>query len=519
MRSPLAERLGTELPQIVYEPPDVASRETANDTIELANRYEICDGGRLSPSQELRLLNGMALRSDGVWAAKRVGDFGGRQGAGKSQTVIGRILGGMFLVGETLQIYTAHEFPTANEIFLRIGAIFEAWDDLSRLVLHERKAHGDQGYELKGPPGSEITGKRRLLFKTRTGGSIRGFAKADLLVYDEAQHLKREHIAGSGPAKLANPYSQSWWSGSGGLEISEPAWEMRLQAITGKNAGRLSYTEHTAETWEITPDGKVVFAAPDPEDRDGWYRANCGLGRWVSEEDMADLALELGELFPRECLCIWTPLPSSVELPPKLDQERWNDTAVTTHHDVTPGDCTLAYDVHQGWTTISIQTGSLASSWGAVVDHFKGTARLPERMAYFAAKYKPTAIGLDKGNGESFGELGAIVEHFEAEDLSTDAIKPVTPEAYKAACQAIVSAVEHGTAQRPKLAGIDQLQIAGEKATERIVGGGFVFDRKSSVPLSPLVSWLIARSLLAEEKPRSKALNTRSSLRARSSSL
>lgn len=252
----------------------------------------------------------MAQRSDGTWAASRVGDFGGRQGAGKSGTAIVRIFGGIFLAGEHLQIYTAHEFPTSNEIFIRIGGILESYDDFAGLVLHERRAHGDQGFELKGPKGSEITGKRRLLFKTRTGKSGRGFAKANLILYDEAQHLLPEHVAGSAPAKLANPNSQSWYSGSGGLAKSVKAWEMRRQALTGSGR-RLSYTEHTAETVSVDAAGRIHCEQPDPDDRDGWARANPGLGRWVTEESMEVLRDELGELFSREGLCIWEPEPMS----------------------------------------------------------------------------------------------------------------------------------------------------------------------------------------------------------------
>ena len=501
MRSQLAARVGTELPQIVYEPPDIASRETARDSIELAARYELCDGVSLSPSQELRILNGMALRADGVWAAKRVADFGGRQGAGKSATAIVRIFGGIFLVGETLTIYTAHEFPTANEIFLRIGTIFESWDDLSRLVMHERKAHGDQGYELKGPPGSEITGKRRLLFKTRTGGSVRGFAKADLIIYDEAQHLKREQLAGSGPAKLANPNSQSWYSGSGGLDFSDVAWQMRLQAITGKGAGRLSYTEHTAQTWAVTPKG-IVWADPDPDDVGAWYEANPGLGRWVTEEDMADLKIELGELFPRECLCVWEPLPTTEGPPPKMDQDRWTATVVRTPPTVVPGECVLAYDVHHGWCSVTVCAGSLALSYGEVIEHRKGVGWLADRLVELVGSWKPTAIGLDGANGEAVAVLGVIRERFEAEGIDPDMVKPLTTAHYKAACGDVVQAVDNGTAKRPKVQP-DQLATAGEVAAERTVGASFVWDRKSSAPLSPLISWTIARSLLSE-KPAAK---------------
>lgn len=308
------------MPSILCVPPDVASLATADDTIELATAYELVDGAPLSESQQLRLRNGMAERADGTWAAKRVGDFGGRQGAGKTGVVITRIFGGLLIVGERLIVYTAHEFPTANEVFLRVGAVLEAWDDLSRLVLAERRAHGDQGFELKGPKGAELTERRRLLFKTRTGKSGRGFSKADLIIYDEAQHLQREQIAGSGPAKLANPNSQGWWSGSGGFENSSPAWEMRRQAVLG-TGGRLAYAEHTAETWAVV-DGRAVFYPPAEFDRDAWYRANPGLGDWVTEEDFADLIIELGELAPRELGCIWEPeLGSDDER--SIDPARW----------------------------------------------------------------------------------------------------------------------------------------------------------------------------------------------------
>lgn len=435
--------------------------------------------------------------SDRKWAAFEVGLVVCRQ-VGKGSLLEARQLAGLTLLREELAIHTAHEFKTGYEHFLRMVRLVEHCPDIDRQVVRIRRGAGEQAIEMRN--GS------RLRFLARSSGSGRGFS-ADAVYFDEAYALTDEMVGAAMPALSARKNPQVWYSSSAAKETSTVLHRVRERAIAGKDA-RLFYAE-----WSV-PEGT------SPDDKEAWYEAIPALGVRISEEFIEAERAALPEAeFLRERLSIPDPLPTDTVAPPKLDQERWNDTAVTTHHDVTPGDCTLAYDVHQGWTTISIQTGSLASSWGAVVDHFKGTARLPERMAYFAAKYKPTAIGLDKGNGESFGELGAIVEHFEAEDLSTDAIKPVTPEAYKAACQAIVSAVEHGTAQRPKLAGIDQLQIAGEKATERIVGGGFVFDRKSSVPLSPLVSWLIARSLLAEEKPRSKALNTRSSLRARSSSL
>jgi hypothetical protein len=141
-------------------------------------------------------------------------------------------------------------------------AVFENWDDLRRLVTRIRYANGEQGIEL-------LSGQR-LKYRARTGGSGRGFAKAGLLVYDEAQHLAREHVAASGPTKMANANSQTWYAGSGGLSTSSVTWEMRRAAILGRG-GRLAYTEMTGETIAVGG-SDIVTAPPDPFDRDVWYR-------------------------------------------------------------------------------------------------------------------------------------------------------------------------------------------------------------------------------------------------------
>lgn len=492
-------RVGSQEPRLVHLPHEIANTEAGDEAIEFAHRF----GLDLDPWQQWCVRQMLAERDDGSWSATQSILLVPRQ-SGKSALLEAIEMAALFLWDEQHIIYSAHLQKTATDHMRRIRRHIDSTPDLRRIA-RVLTGKGDERVERRD------TGAI-LEFITRGKKTSRG-GSPNRVIFDEAMFLQDDEIQAMLPAMSAqslNEDNAAQMIYTSSAPVAESIVLHRLRARALKDKPRRTFLAE----WSAPPGCNIA-------DRDFWYMANPGLGIRISEDWIVDN--EFGtlseEAFMVERLGIPIDPPLDTAPPPKLDQERWNATAVTTHHDVTPGDCTLAYDVHQGWTTISIQTGSLASSWGAVVDHFKGTARLPEHMAYFAAKYKPTAIGLDKGNGESFGELGAIVEHFEAEGLSTDVIKPVTPEAYKAACQAIVSAVEHGTAQRPKLAGIDQLQIAGEKATERIVGGGFVFDRKSSVPLSPLVSWLIARSLLAEEKPRSKALNTRSSLRARSSSL
>lgn len=284
MTSKLAVRLGSQEPVISHLPPDVVSLAAAEDAIELADAYGVCDGNPLSESQKITIRAAGGERADGLWAATRIGDFGPRQGTGKNDKIAAWELAHLLLFGTELIIHTAHEFPTANESFLRLVAVFDAWDDLRKRVARIRYANGEQGIEL-------LTGQR-LKYRARTGGSGRGFAKAGLLIYDEAQHLHREHVAASGPAKMANPNSQTWYAGSGGLATSVPAWDLRKAAILGKG-GRLAYTEMTGETITV-PDGTIRTLPPDPTDRDLWYRTIPGLGRWVTEESVEALYDELG---------------------------------------------------------------------------------------------------------------------------------------------------------------------------------------------------------------------------------
>jgi hypothetical protein len=178
MRSQLDVRLGAQEPQILHLPPDVVSLAAAEEAIELADAYGVCDGIRWTSRRRSRC--GCARRTaDGSWAATR-SRTSARQN-GKNDKIAARELAGLILFGERLIIHTAHEFPTANESFLRLVAVFENWDDLRKKVARIRYANGEQGIEL-------LSGQR-LKYRARTGGSGRGFAKADLVVYDEAQHL------------------------------------------------------------------------------------------------------------------------------------------------------------------------------------------------------------------------------------------------------------------------------------------------------------------------------------------
>lgn len=470
--SAVSVRLGTELPQIIHEPPDVASRAQGEYAIALANEYMFDAPACLSPSQELRLLNGMATRADGKWAASRVGDFGGRQGAGKTDTIIARILAGVMLLGERLIIYTAHEFATANEIYIRLDRLFDDWDDLGNELVASHRGNTNRGFEL--------TDDRRILIKTRTGKTGRGFAKADLLIYDEAQHLMPEHVAGSGPAKLAHPNPQSWYAGSGGLATSVKAWEMRRQALT-KTGGRLSYTEHTAQIVTVAPGGKISLTDPDPSDRDAWALANPGLGRWVTEEGMEDMRSELGALFPREGLCVWEPEPgadSSV-----IDLAAWS--ALGNEHSV-PVDglqWALAVSPDRKWSSIGLagrnSEGRPHVEW---MHHRAGTAWVVDTVAEaWKSQRKPIRI-------HKSGPEGAFIAPLR--EKGVEVVEVSSSEAAQATGQ-LIDAVASGELVHKDQPSLDKA-VGGADVRMSSDGAMVWSQRSSSVEITPLVAVTVA---------------------------
>lgn len=479
MRSQLDVRLGVQEPQILHLPPDVHSLDVAQDLIDLANAYTICDGNPLSESQEFTLKAGCGERIDGTWAASTVADFKPRQGGGKSDTINAREFGGLILLGEDLIIHTAHEFKTANESFLRMVAIFENWDDLRRKVLRVRYANGEQGIDLKSG--------QRLKYAARTGSAGRGFTKAALVVYDEAQHVTQEHVASSGPARLANPNSQSWYAGSGGLSMSKQAWMLRRRALEG-DAGRFAYVENTAELVEIRPDGRISSIRPDPTDRQVWYLAMPGLGRWVTEEAVETQFGELGpEKGARELLCVWDPEPQ-VEANDweVLTEDAWS---ANLHPDAGPEWMTP----HRWALDLSPdgRSAAIAASDGTgveVVDYRQGSEWVLARLLDLRNRH---TFGTDEADALVLDSTGPATALLQAFDDAGIVYQRVTFDEHAQACAQTLTAVDGGEFRHM---GQEALDEAARVAKRRSVVDRWLWTRtKSDGDICPLVAVGLAR--------------------------
>jgi hypothetical protein len=113
-----APLLGNQVPTIKHVPDYVTS--AGPEVCDLADRAGLV----LDPWQRLVLTESLGERADGKWAAFESAVIVARQN-GKSAIFEARCIAGLFLLEEELIIYSAHQFKTAQELFLRVLAIIE----------------------------------------------------------------------------------------------------------------------------------------------------------------------------------------------------------------------------------------------------------------------------------------------------------------------------------------------------------------------------------------------------------
>lgn len=264
--------IGAQAPRLRLVP-DAASTEAGEEAIELV---ESC-GVILDPGQRLVITDALGERADGSWAASEFYDIESRQN-GKGTNIEALILEGLFLSKIPLQLYTAHLFATAMEMFIRVQALLEA-GGLMRYVKRISNSHGSEGVEL-------LDGQR-CLFKTRTANIARGLTVGRLYI-DEAYNYSDAQSAALLPTISAAPDPQvGMFSSAGDQTVADCAVLARgrrraIAAIEGKaKEPRLAFAE-----WSVPFDEKTGRLLVDPSKPESWAMANRAMGIRISPENI-----------------------------------------------------------------------------------------------------------------------------------------------------------------------------------------------------------------------------------------
>lgn len=372
-------------PALLVLPPAAASLDEAHAAIELWEHYS---RKTLDPSQRLTVEVMMAQDASGGWAAATTGREMPRQN-GKGDEIEVVELWGLVQRGEAI-LHTVHDAVLlATQAQQRMLGVLDQ-PDLRQRIKRKWQGTGQQMIEMRN--GGTIW------YRTRTGGGGRGVDDIDRLVIDEAQHATEEHLAAVAPTLLANDNPQLNAMGTSGIDgRSDWWWTIRRRALT-ESPGAFGYVGHTAERVHLDDTGRVHQEPVDVQDRSLWPAANPSIasGRGGGMAFLEEQLLRLGEAsFAREHLGVWdAPAEAGGG---DVDATAWKSLDVGVE-DQRPSKVALSVDMSpdRQWCHIGL-AGVRADGRRhlQVVQSFKGTAGVVERVAELVAKWSPVGVAVN----------------------------------------------------------------------------------------------------------------------------
>jgi hypothetical protein len=241
LASPASSDLrGAEEPRVHVHPPYERSR--GQEAIALAQLA----GLELDFWQCQALVTMCAVREDGKWACFEYLEAVARQN-GKGSILEARALAGLLLFDERLILWSAHEYKTAMEGFLRVGVLLAKLgrrvgknliliDDGAghTITIKVNNTNGEEAYE-------RLDTGQRLKFIARSKGSGRGFSP-DTMIVDEAMFytpLQHEALL---PALSARPNPQIIYMSSPPLDgdSGEHLFNLRDRAEAMAKAAKMA---------------------------------------------------------------------------------------------------------------------------------------------------------------------------------------------------------------------------------------------------------------------------------------
>lgn len=424
--------------------------------------------------QESFLFDALRTGWDGKWAAFEVAGVVPRQN-GKGAIQEARQLIGLFVLGERLQVHTAHEFKTCSEHFLRVKGLIENSNKLLQQVRIIRTGAGEQGIELH-------TGER-LRFLARSRSSIRGFS-ADVVYFDEAFELPVATIGSVLPALSARPNPAAWYFSSAPHFTSEFLHSL-LKRAESDDPGSLFL-----RAWENDVETR-------PDDIDAVRRVNPALGVRIDESfveserrTLCGTAEGISE-FSRERLGIREGGDGSAGIIP---QARWAELSIPVPSRVDSVAYGLAVAPDASWAAVG-SAGRLPSG-EIYIDSVRfdaGTAWVVEFLTDLHQR-KKLPIRIDPAGSE-----GAFIRPLTEAGVE---VVEVGSREYAQACGEVLTAVVAGRVRHINQA---PLNMAAAAAGKREVGkeGGWVWVRPGAVDVSPLKAATLALSgVELKRKPR-----------------
>jgi phage terminase large subunit-like protein len=261
-------------------------------------------GINLMEWQKFVCIHGHKVRPDGRWHASELGLIMARQ-QGKSTLMMLRILTGMFVWGEGLQLASAHRLTTSLETFRQIVGLIETNPRLEKEVKKIRWQHGAEEIELFG--------NRRFVVKA-ANNAARGLSKPETIHLDELREYKDEDAWSSMRySMMAAKNPQVWIYSSAGDQHSVILNKLRERALASATTNDpIGWFE-----WSAEPDAPILL----PSGEMNWSafaQANPSLGITIHPDNLKAVINDPPDIVRTEVLAQWVDTINSA-----IDAQKW----------------------------------------------------------------------------------------------------------------------------------------------------------------------------------------------------
>jgi len=305
--------IGVQTPRIHTPLNELPSK--GGEIIDLATSL----GVELMEWQKFALIHSHKIKPDGRWASPINCIVVARQN-GKSFLQQIRILAGLFLWNETLQIGSAHTLNTSLEQFRQMVNTIESSDYLSKQVKKIRWNHGAEEIETK-------MGNR---FMVRAGGSAaRGISRPSTIHLDELLRMNNmDSFASLRYTLMAaeNPMLMAYTNAGDNTSVVLNSFRDRALASIGGVNDDIGYFEWSSPTDDITLENA--------------RHANPAMGSLIHPDNIKAVLNDPPNVVMSEVLCRWVVAIANI-----VDTNSWNK-CLDKNYDLQPEETTwLAIDL------------------------------------------------------------------------------------------------------------------------------------------------------------------------------
>ena len=410
--SPPVTLQGYPEPRLTTKINDLPSR--GHEMIEFCKEI----GYPLLPWQEYVAIHAHKVKPDGRWQHSEVGLLIARQN-GKSTFMALRILTGIYLWGEKLQVATAHKLTTSSEIFYKIDDMIQSNPKLVSEFLKKYESKGSQ--EMRFRDGS------RYLVRANNSAA-RGIAAPDTIHLDEVREYKDDEVwSAMRYTQMASKNPQVWVYSNAGDQHSIVLNKLRERAM-----GAMAGSEDTIAWFEWS-----AIPGADIHDMEAWRMANPSLGHTIHPDNLRAAMNDEESIVRTELLCQWvsqinpainpTNWIACVDKKVKLDREASTWMAIDLSPDRKAAALIAAQQVGEKFVVALLQT------WTNPVN--LDDKQIANELAVWVRKYQTETVAYSRQTA------GAVASRLAPAGINTT---PIDGALYGQACDEMLSAVTSG---------------------------------------------------------------------------